>query len=64
LFGSPFEMMVRVSYLGDPIPTPPPPNFGEVLAATVIPKKALYTRRETAICICPSSGGGRFEYTT
>ncbi len=27
-------------------------------------KEALYTRRETAVCICPSSGGGSFEYIT
>ncbi len=26
-------------------------------------KEALYPRRETAVCICPSSGGGRFKYT-
>ncbi len=25
-------------------------------------KEALYPRRETAVCICPISGGGRFVY--
>ncbi len=41
-----------------------------VLYSTIVPlniwrtKEALYTRMETAVCICPSSGGGRFEYFT
>ncbi len=26
-------------------------------------KEALYPRRETSVCICPSRGGGRFKYT-
>jgi hypothetical protein len=25
-------------------------------------EEAVYPRRETAICICLSSGGGKFEY--
>jgi hypothetical protein len=34
------------------------------LCFVVSTKEALYTRRETAVCICPSSGGESFEYTT
>ncbi len=30
----------------------------------VYAKEAFYTRRETAVCICLSSGGGSFEYIT
>ncbi len=30
---------------------------GKAAIATVPPKEALYTRMETAVCICPSSGG-------
>ncbi len=39
-------------------------KFVEASTTRGTTKEALYTRMETAICICPSSGGGRFEYIT
>ncbi len=40
------------------------PSFpsNSIYIPMVSTKEVIYPRRETAICICPSSGGGRFVY--